>query len=272
MNLWHWHPSVLLGLGGVLAAYLVGLGRLRSLPPSRPAEPADEVGARPVLFFVGGVLGVAAALLGPLAKWAEDVALSAHMGQHLILILVVPPLWLAGTPAGLLRPVLAVPGVRGLGHVLTRPIVALLLATCALVAWHLPAFFEAALRHEAVHVLEHLTLLGTALLAWWPVLGRLPEWPRLAPPAQLLYLFLCTLPMTVVAAPITLADGVLYPYYEATGAPWPLPPRADQELAGVLMWVGGTLGYVVVGTVAFFGWATAEEPAERGAAVLTEEP
>jgi cytochrome c oxidase assembly factor CtaG len=64
--------------------------------------------------------------------------------------------------------------------------------------------------------------------------------------------------MMAIAAPITLAEDVLYPAYAAAARPWPLDPRADQELAGILMWVGGMFGYLVAGTVVFFRWAGPE--------------
>lgn len=256
MTVYHFHPSVALGLTGLWVGYALAV---RARCCRRREAP----------LFAGGLVVLAAALLGPLAEWAEHVALSAHMLQHLLLTLVVPPLWLAGLPPGLLDPIAALPGLGRLGRAATRPAVAFLLFTAALVLWHLPVFFEAALRDDAIHALEHVTLLTTAILAWWPILGRIPAWPRLAPPAQLLYLFLCTVPMMAVAGPITLADRVLYPYYETAGAAWPLGPRADQELAGVVMWVGGTVGYLIAGTVVFFRWALAEEPGERGPALAS---
>jgi putative membrane protein len=262
MNLWHWHPSAVLALGGVLALYRLGLRRAG-------AGAAPHRGQR--LAFAGGLVAVAAAVLGPLAEWAEHAALSAHMAQHLVLTLVVPPLWLIGLSPALLAPLARVRAIHAVGYALTRPVAAFLVGAAALVIWHLPVFFEAALRHEGLHALEHATLLATALLAWWPVLGPLPAWPRLAPPARLLYLFLCTVPMTAVAGPVTLAETVLYRYYESAGAAWPLAPRADQELAGVLMWMGGTVGYLIAGTVIFFRWALAEEPAERGTALASDE-
>jgi putative membrane protein len=228
-------------------------------------------GARPreTARFAGGLAVLAGSVLGPVAELAEHAALSVHMLQHLLLTLVVPPLWLAGLPAGWLDGLARAPGLGRLGRGLTRPPVALGVLAAAQIVWHLPVCFEAALRHEAIHALEHGSLLATALVAWWPVLGRAAGWPRPAPPAQLLYLFLCTLPMMAVAGPITLADRVLYPYYESVAAVWPLTPRADQELAGVVMWVGGTLGYLIAGTVVFFRWALAEEPAERGPALAS---
>jgi len=254
----HWHPGAVLALAGLLAAYLVA--RRRGTPEA--GEHAREAA------FLGGTGAAALAVLGPLAAWAEQVALSAHMLQHLVLTLLVPPLWLAGTPPRLLRPLLTRPGVARVGRRLTRPPVAFLLGGATLVAWHLPPLFEAALRHEGLHALEHATLLGSALLFWWPIAGPLPEWPRPAPPARLLYLLLCTLPMTAVAAPITLSARLLYPFYATEGmaALWPLDPRADQALAGTLMWMGGMAGALIAGTVVFFRWA-AEEGREEAAAL-----
>jgi putative membrane protein len=262
MTGFHWHPEVALGLEAILVGYLLATGVLRRRfgwgpPPSRGRVTA----------FVAGTVILAGAVLGPLAEWAEHVALSAHMVQHLLLILVVPLLWLLGLPPWLLAPIARAPVVGRLGWWLTRPLPALALASAVQVAWHVPAAFDAALRVDRYHALEHVTFLATGLLLWWPVAGPAPEWPRPSPPAQLLYLFLATIPMMAIAAPITLADGVLYPYYAAAGGAWPLEPRADQELAGVLMWVGGMLGYLVAGTVVFVRWA-GPEAREDGQASL----
>jgi len=253
MPTWHWHPEVALALEALLVGYLLATGPLRRRrrwgpPPARGR----------VLAFLAGTAILAGALLGPLAEWAEHVALSAHMVQHLLLILVVPVLWLLGLPAWLLAPVARAPVVGRLGFRLTRPLPALALASAVQVAWHVPVAFDAALHVEQIHALEHLSLLATGLLLWWPVAGSAAGWPRPTPPAQLLYLFVATIPMMAIAAPITLAEDVLYPYYAAAGRAWPLAPRADQELAGILMWVGGMLGYLVAGTVVFFRWAGPE--------------
>src|SRR5881397_2586854 len=115
----HWHPSVILGLAALVAGYALA---------RRAAPRAEAGGPRDVALFLAGGLAMAAALVGPLDDWAEHAALSAHMTQHLVLTLVVPPLWLAATPPGVWRPILAVPGARAAGRALTRPPVALGLA------------------------------------------------------------------------------------------------------------------------------------------------
>jgi len=253
MSNFHWHPEVALGLEALLVGYLLAAGVLRRRFDAGPPPSRGSVTA-----FLAGTLILAGALLGPLAEWAEHVSLSAHMVQHLLLILVVPVLWLVGLPARVLAPVAHLPIVGRVGWWLTRPLPALALASAVQVAWHIPGAFDAALRMGRLHALEHVSFLATGLLLWWPIAGSLPEWPRPGPPARLLYLFLATIPMMAIAAPITLAEDVLYPYYAAAGRAWPLAPRADQELAGVLMWVGGMLGYLVAGTVVFFRWAGPE--------------
>jgi putative membrane protein len=251
MSLRHWHPSVIFGLGGVLTLYLIAIGLARRHP--RPS-------GRQTFAFVAGTGLIATVLSGPIDELADSVSLSVHMTQHLLLTLVVPPLWLFGTPAWALRPLLRLRPVARAGFVLTRPLVALALASGVLIGWHMPVLYDAALEHETLHALEHLTLLGGALLAWWPVLGPLPEWPRPTPPVQILYLFLCMVPMTLIAAPITLAEDTLYRFYAHVVVPawWPLSPLADQRLAGILMWTAGTFGYISATTVIFFHWASRE--------------
>src|SRR5207247_1451122 len=127
----------------------------------------------------------------------------------------------------------------------------------ALVAWHLPGPYNAALETHAWHVVEHLVLLGASVLGWWPILSRSERLPALPYAGQILYLFVFGMPMTVVAALITGAEHVLYPYYAAAPRVFDLTPLADQQLGGVIMWVPAGIIPVVAFTVVFFRWARA---------------
>lgn len=202
-----------------------------------------------------GALGTAVlAVTGPLHELADRSLVSAHMLQHLLLTLVVPPLLLAGTPRWVLLPAVRLRPVARIGRTLTRPLPALAIFSAVFAAWHVPFLYQWALRHHGVHAVEHLLLVASALLLWWPVLSPLPEWPRLQPAAQLLYLFVAGIPMVPVAAFLTLSDQILYPFYGEAPWQWGLSPLADQRLGGVLMWIGGPMVFLIAMTIVYFRW------------------
>ena len=156
------HADVVLGAGLLAAAYAVAWTRG---PRGGPREPA---------LFLAALLVLLGALNGPLHDLSDYYLFSAHMVQHLLLTLVVPPLLLAGTPGwmadALLRPLRRRRTLGTLAHAATGPVTALGFYAVSLIGWHLPAPYEVALEHHAWHVVEHLVLIATALLAWWPVL------------------------------------------------------------------------------------------------------
>jgi putative membrane protein len=166
---------------------------------------------------------------------------------------------LYGTPAWVVRRVLAPRWVTALARVLTRPVIAAALFTAPIVLWHVPVLYEAALRHHNVHIAQHLVFLATAVLMWWPILSPVPELPRLPYPGQMLYLFLLGIPMSITGALITLSDSVLYPFYAAAPRVWALPALADQQIGGLLMWVPGGLVLWGAMTLVWFRWSAREE-------------
>jgi putative membrane protein len=184
------------------------------------------------------------------------------MFQHLTMMFAVAPLWLIGTPAWLLEPMLGRPLLRRAGYVLTRPVAAFVVGNLIVAIWHLPGPYDAALRHEALHVVQHLSFLVAALLVWWPVLGPLPAWPRLSPPVQCLYLFLESIPGSIIGAFITLAAPGVYDFYDRAPRIWGIDLATDQQMAGLLMWVGAQLLYLLWITIVFFQWASGEETKE----------
>jgi putative membrane protein len=197
--------------------------------------------------------------LGPVDALAEQRLFSAHMFQHLLLTLVMPPLLLLGVPSWMLRPPLRWRPLRCVARVVTHPVVAFALYNGLLAVVHTPLVFERMMRDGTVHVATHLALMVGGTLMWWPLLSPLPELPRLSYPGQTLYLFLLLIPMAAISAPITLAADVIYPWYQAAPHPWGLTPLADQVLGGLLMWVGAGLYFMGVFSAIFFRWAQRDD-------------
>ena len=236
--------------------------------------------------YAGGLATLAVALLTPLDALA-DALFTAHMGQHLLLILVAAPLLAAGVPALAMlwalpdgarrragRAWAARPALRTALAVLVAPGVALTLHLGSVLVWHLPTPYDWALRRPAVHALEHVTLLGAAALFWWPVVrpsaARMPGMPRrFGDGARLLYVTVAGVPMALLGAALTFAVRPWYTGHYGTTAAWGLTPLEDQQLAGVLMWVPAGIIYLGVASALFVRWLHEGEhtAATRGARV-----
>jgi putative membrane protein len=252
---WSWslHPSVLLGTGILGALYFYGIGPLRRRHGwGAPPSPWQVVSFCTAL----GVLLVS--LNGPVHDLSDYYLFSVHMVQHLVLTLVFPPLFIAGLPGWLVRPLLIRKGVLPVVRVLTRPWFAALLFSASIAVWHLGPFYDLMMRNHEVHIATHLIFVVTATLMWWPVMSPLSELPRLPPSLAMLYLFLVAIPMQVIGALITFADQVLYPWYVVAPRTWGLSPLDDQQLGGLLMWIPGNLWMFAAIGVLFFRWAREE--------------
>jgi putative membrane protein len=254
-NRWNVHFSVAAGLV-LLGGLYVYLGGLKS-------------GRRHVASFAAALLVLFLALNGPLHNLSDTYLFSAHMAQHLLLTLVFPPLLLYGTPGAVMRTLLRPRWVMAVARVLTRPLIAAAVFTAPIVLWHVPAFYEAALRDHNLHIVQHLVFLTTAVIMWWPVLSPVPELPRLPHLLQMLYLFLLGIPMAITGALIALSDRVLYPFYAAAPRVGGLSPLDDQQIGGLLMWVLGGLMLWIVMTVIWFRYSVWDQrgDAERGVPV-----
>src|SRR6185503_19267798 len=121
-------------------------------------------------------------------------------------------------------------------------------------AWHLPVLYNAAMANHGVHIVEHLMFMASAVMLWWPILSPLPELPRLSYPLQMLYLFLLTIPMSIIAICIGYADHILYPAYASAPRIWGITPMQDQLLGALIMWIPGGLFFFVIISVVFFRW------------------
>ena len=162
-------------------------------------------------------LGLASIYLAqgtPLDYLGEHYLFLLHMTQHFLLTMVAPPLLLLGLPEWLVRPVFTWRPMRAVSRVLLHPLVAVLLFDLLFSLYHLPRLYEAGLGHPAIHFAEHVLLILTSLMAWWPIASPLRE-QRLSEGLGLLYLFIFSAGQLAVYALITFADDVLYPWYAA---------------------------------------------------------
>jgi putative membrane protein len=255
---WNIEPTIAIGLLALLTGYLF-------LTRDTSANPARITTGRQKASFIAGLVTLFVALGPPLDDWSDHYLLLAHMVQHLLLILLASPLLLVGIPAWMLEPLTRNRFTNALGYWLTRPVIAYAIANLVVILWHIPVFYDAALRSQPVHVLEHATFVATGLLAWWPIAGPLPQWPRLPLSMQSLYFFAMTLPGSLVGAFITFAEPGLYSPYDTARRIFNIDLATDQQAAGLLMWVVVGAIYLGLITVTFFRWVNREEQDEQQA-------
>lgn len=222
----------------------------------RRAIPSRFPAAR-LLSFLGGITALQIALASPIDAF-DSFSLTDHMTQHMILMMVVPPLVLLGNPMipllrGLPHPVarkvlarvLRWPPLTRLFRTLTHPAFCWAIFSISMVGWHMPGPYDLALRSDGWHELEHATFLFTSILFWWPVVQPWPSrqrWPRWTVPV---YLLLADIVNTIVSAFLVFSGRVLYAPYLTFPRLGSISAANDQVLAGVVMWFIGGFGFVI---------------------------
>jgi cytochrome c oxidase assembly factor CtaG len=219
---------------------------------------------RPALFptwrlvtFNLGIATIWVSIASPMDGFA-DALLSAHMVEHLLLMSFVPPLLLLGYPqvpllrgiphvitVRLLAPFLRMKWLRTLGHFLTKPIVAWLAMNLTFLAWHLPAAYDFALEHEHWHEFEHICFLATSILFWWPLIRPWPTTSLYPGWIMLPYLVLADIVNTALSAFLAFCDRPVYIYYLQRPNPFHIDPLSDQRAGAVVMWVIGSLIFLI---------------------------
>lgn len=259
---WTWEPAVLAVLVVAAAFYAVGLRRLWSTKVGVGIKRWEAAG-----FFAGWVV-VALALVSPLHALG-GVLFSAHMAQHELLISVGAPLLILGRPlipflwalspawrktSGVASKQVA---VRAGWGILTRPSTAFAVHAVALWAWHLPGPYQATVHSELTHTLQHLSFVITALLFWWTIFTARNG--AIGQGAAVFYLFATALQTGALGALLTFAPTLWYPAYAGTAGAWGLSALEDQQLGGLIMWIPGSLPYLVGGLVLFLRWLKESE-------------
>ncbi len=276
------HPSTTIGIAIFAAAYIwrakQGPSAADRLPVTVTADTADagqlDMAAAPpgptpaqrLSYFMSLAL-LFLTLNGPLHDLSDFYLFSGHMVQHLILTLVVPPLMIRGTPGWMLRPLLRTPRLFATARKLASFTWCFVIFNVVLAFWHLPPLYNLALANHGIHILQHLMFIAASVLMWWPLLSPLPELPRAAYPAQMLYCFLMVIPMSIISIYIAMADTLLYPAYAAAPRILGITPMQDQQYGGLIMWIPGGVFFYAVMTVVFFKWSNRGEDTEESAQV-----
>lgn len=256
LDAWEVPVVVLLVAGGAL--YLRGLHRLRRRGGGRPGVKGWRTAS-----FAAGWTAAAAAVLPPVDRWS-DVLFSVHMVQHELIMLVAAPLVVLGRPAAVglwslgpsrrLRVAAALrrPAAQRLWRALTGRLTVWLVYAGVLWAWHVPALFEAALRSEAIHLVQHLSFFAAAVLFWHVLVqGR---YGRLGYGVAVLFLFATALQGGALGALLTVSPGAWYETHAARTAALGSDPLGDQQLAGVLMWIPSGFLLLAVALALFAAW------------------
>lgn len=247
---WTFRPELAISLAVTAIVYVRGWAKLRRRDPRRwPVS-------RPAAFFSGlGLIYIA--LASPLESFASLV-LQAHMAQHLLLMMAVPPLvWLgapmfpllAGLPNEIRRywagPLLRWPPIRNCAAAISNPVAAWLIFVCTTWIWHLPTAYQLALADSRWHLAQHFCFLAAGLIFWYPVVRPFPARPQWSRWILIPYLILADVQNTVLSALFTFSDQPFYEHYSQMPRLGGLSAIDDQAAAGVMMWVPGSMAFLL---------------------------
>ncbi|MCK9520425.1 MAG: cytochrome c oxidase assembly protein [Dehalococcoidia bacterium] len=258
---WEFDPFFFLPVG--LGAW----GYFSAVRQVNRAHPNSKVPVSRVIYFSLGLLALVIAIASPIGAY-DTTLFSAHMWQHMLLMMVAAPLLLLGAPITLVlrvasprvRKEVLLPVLRSLPvRVLAFPVVAWLIFAGTMWTSHFLPIFNAALENVWLHRLEHVWYMSAALLFWWPVVGADPSPWRMPHPVRLLYVFLQMPQNSFLALAIYNAGDPLYRHYETLARDWGPSALSDQQLAGITMWVFGDLLFLAALGFVAYGWVKHEE-------------
>ncbi len=238
----------------VLLCWLPYRARARTLARQDRAVPAWRQSC-----CATGLLLLAGALSSPVDDLADQL-LVAHMAEHLAIGDAAALLLVLGSTGPLLAPLLRMRFIGRL-RVLAHPAVAVVVWAVDFYAWHLPALYQAALRHDAIHALQHATFLAFGIAMWMALLGPLPKPRWFSNAARLAYIIVVRLAGTVLANVMIFSGTVLYPYYRPGDAHWHISPMGDQIAAAGVMMVEESL--LTIGLFCWLFLKVAREGEER---------
>ncbi|MGB5302054.1 MAG: cytochrome c oxidase assembly protein [Gemmatimonadota bacterium] len=258
---WSWNPRPFPGVW-LLVALLVALFWLLGRASDESAGESDASHDRKARWaWFGGVLALWVALDWPVGALSGYLA-SAHMLQYLLTALVAPPLLLLGVPGGAWRRLASRPVAVRILRFVTHPLIAIAIFQLILFYTHLPSVVDRLMVTPLGSFAIDTMWLGGGLLFWWPVVAPVPDRPGFGYPLKMGYLFLSTVLNTMPYAFLTFGELPFYGIYELAPPVGILGAREDQQVAGLLMKVGGGVVLWTAITIQFFLWFNREGEAE----------
>lgn len=247
------NPEVYVLVVFLIGAYVYSMRVIgpRAVPAGEPIVTRSNVGC-----FVGAMTLLFAASTWPIHQIGEDYLYSAHMLQHMMLTYFMPPLLLLATPTWLMRLLVGTGRTWRVVTFMTKPVVAAVVFNAVVMVTHIPPVVNASVESAPLHYSLHMLLVLTAVLMWTPVVGPFHEL-RISDAAKPIYLFLQSVVPTVPAGWLTFAEGVVYKHYNQPVRVWGISPTDDQQVAGAIMKIGGSIFlWALVGFYFFKRFAT----------------
>ncbi|MCO5184373.1 MAG: cytochrome c oxidase assembly protein [Anaerolineae bacterium] len=269
---WEFRPIIIIPILLMGVLYTIGWLRLRRLGRFHARRPHLAAWWRLPVYWLGLVL-IALSLLSPIDTMA-GLLFSMHMVQHLLLAMLAPPLLMAANPMPVImwglpgktrRPIGAVlfnrqSAIRPIVTKITQPGIMLFVYIIFLWGWHDSSMYNAALRSDLVHDIEHTTFFITAMLLWWHITGAGPRFHKRLGYLGRAALAIAAIPATMIAGvAIAFASTPIYTFYESVPRLWGISVMTDQQLGGAIMWIPGSMMFLLAGLVLIGSWLVVEE-------------
>lgn len=262
---WRWDVTLVLVILGTL--YLTGWMRLRKRTRvnRRRNQPHLVVWWR-LIAYESGLILVGVALMSPIDVLGQQLFFM-HMIQHLLLIMIAPPLLMIANPMPFLLWGLPTKWRRKTGRVLsyllhrnsdtrnlivklTAPGIIFMFWVISVIGWHDPVLYNAALRYEIIHDIEHIFFFAAGMLFWWHVTGAGPRLHKqFGIVARIVFVLAAVPPNMLLGVILAFASETIYSYYEGVPRLWGIDPVTDQTIGGVIMWIPGSMMYIIAALI-----------------------
>ena len=227
---------------------------------------SEDAAPKHRVFFVSGLVVLWVALETPIDTMSDRYLDSVHRLQHVLLGFVAPPLLLLGLSPRMAGRLMRVPLLRAI----TEPVPAQVIGGAVMILWHIPALYDATLRSEELHIVEHITFIAGGVVLYWPVLKDTSAHSRweMSPGVRLLYLLVATIPQDGVALVLLFSREPFYDFYaHVPRLVSTITPVIDQTLAGAVLMVLGKATMLVSGLAIFFRWFGGEHRTDQAGLV-----